>query len=458
MKVSSLINIHLRPELKLLLSHGITKDIFIKFCKENFVGESIDCYLLIQEFKNLINETKEEIDNNKINKLFHKIINEYIEQHSQYEINIDSQTRKRIITKSQQQQLTFTTTENFDIFDKIEFQLLLLLESDVLSRFARSKLWHKFVIENSEIATNCCSLEDLELLKSLKYTKEDIKRKYLSMKEIQFADMVCLDYSCFEYLDGSKDINVYFCTGDTFFEDFGKSNVAKTIGYLPFSAEVVISCLRDFPTVKKIFPTTVLDKNELNEDVNVLYNEMKGSKEDFILPSHSSKYHVKISSIFDLRTNYVCSTVIYFNSKYYFIVKCIEPPETEKEISSGYIYYKDSKRYCQKTIPITSISIHVITPISKDKCHYIHFASGNVGGVFSKIATLNVFKKLLGKVSIKSRETIISVLNEYKLEKYINIRGGYERAKKTIDHFNEAFGITTEACPFPKTFEELQEL
>ncbi|KAL9642351.1 hypothetical protein ABK040_007349 [Willaertia magna] len=515
--VSTVINIHLRPNLESLLSHEITKEIFIKYCKDNFVGESVACYLLIQEFKHLIfinnnnsnnstnnsanddnannstnnqstsnnnsnnNKQQQQLqygDDKKINELVHKIMKEYIREGSEHEINIDSQTRSSIINRMTQF-TTLSTEEKAEFFGDVEFQILLMLASDVLPRFVRSKTWHQFVIENSEIATKCCSLEDLNLMKSLKYTKEDLKRKYLLMKDIQFADMVCLDYSCYEYLVGSKDINVYFCTGDTFFEDFGvgKSNVAKAIGYLPFCAEVVISCLRDPYGTRRIYPTTVFDTNEKNEEIIYLNKEFQTvnleenhltnnndnsdnnstnstNKKDKSLPTELVKYHVQVSSLFDLRTNHVGATVIYYNSKYYYIAKCINNPE---EFPSEYIYYKNGKKYTRQTVPMISISMHVITPISKDKCHYVHFASGNLGGIFTKISTLSVFKKMLGKVSVKSRETLISVLNEFKQERYVCVKDGYERVRKSIELFNEAYGITKE-CPFPKTFEELQEL
>ncbi|KAL9642349.1 hypothetical protein ABK040_007347 [Willaertia magna] len=481
------VNIHLRPNIHLLLEHKVTKELFSEYCKKRFVGESIDCFNLIQEFKNILScnnnkssinninssdlsyenykennhqQLKEQHNNEKereqVDELIHKIMNNYIKEGSEHEINIDSQTRS-LLVKTFDNFTTLTNEKKAEFFEEIEFQILLLLNGDVLPRFVRSKTWHQFIADNSEIATKCCSLEDLYLMKSLKYSLNDLKRRTVTMKDIQFADMVCLDYSCYEYLVGSKDINVYFCTGDTFFEDFGvgKSNVAKAIGYLPFCAEVVISCLRDPYGTKRIYPTTVFDTNEKNEEIIYLNKEFyEVNLEEKTIPTDLSKYHVKVSSLFDLRTNHIGATVIYFNSKYYFITKCIHDPE---EFPSEYIYYKNGKKFCKKTVPMISISMHVITPISKDKCHYVHFASGNLGGIFTKISTLSVFKKMLGKVSVKSRETLINVLNEFKLEKYVNNRVGYERVKKTIELFNEAYGITKE-CPFPKTFEELQEL
>ncbi|KAL9642347.1 hypothetical protein ABK040_007345 [Willaertia magna] len=585
MKVSSIINIHLRPNIHQLLANEKANALFVQYCKDNFAGESIDCYKLIQDYKSSFNKiyntnnnnrrktikltssksistlfekevelqqqessannnnnnnnnsgnnnsgnssggdggnnnsnatsnnsfvnndsnvtinnncnnsdtnnnitttnsgslptattsmtsmatatTAIVIDNNNkkeeeegqeyIKDLLQKIVKEYIKQGSEFEINIDSQTRKITMNKFEKYK-ELSKEEKIEIFSGVEFQILLMLGSDVLPRFARSKLWHKFVTEDSETATECCSLEDLELLKNLKYTKEDMRRTIMTMKDIQFADMVCLDYSCFEYLASSKDINVYFCLGDTFFEDLGigKSNIAKAIGYLPFSAEVVMSCLMDVGALKKIYPTTVLDTNENGEEVKAFSDvQLIACNVEKTLPTSYSKYHVKIASFFDLRTNHCSSCSIYFNSKYYFIVKGIY--DTEQTPTTEYIYYKNGKRKIENTVPMVSISIHVITPISKDKCHYIHFASGNIGGVFTKITTLGIFKKLLGKVSVKSRETLISVLNEFKQEKYINIKDGYERVRESIENFNKVYEIG-EACPFPKTFEEFQEL
>ncbi|KAL9642353.1 hypothetical protein ABK040_007351 [Willaertia magna] len=534
MKVSSIVNIHLRPEIHKLLENELPSRVFINFCKNNYAGESIECFLMMEEYKKLLKEIlppflipekqltvdgwgndlrplqnslqqeyltqnnlqqeeilhiiEENIQNNnttttlqnitnnlqdtntlqnnnldKILKLLQKINTTFILETSEHTINIDSKTR----TSTEQNIYNFTnltTLQKINLFIDVEFQILLMLTSDVLPRFVRSQKWHEFIQKNTEIATKCCSLEDLELLKKLKYTKKDLKRNIVTIKDLQFSEMVCLDYSCFEYLASNKDINVYFCSGDTFFEEslnnhLGKSNIAKTIGYLPFSAEVVISTMMDELAVQKVYPTTIHDKNELNESSTIL-RDIPFNIEEMVnhlnldeLPSIFAKYHVNIGNLFNLRTCYTTASGIYLNNKYYYIVKGIYDP---KRNLNEYIYYKNGKKFCKSTVTMVSISIHVVTPISKDKCHFIHFASGNLGGIFTKISTTGLFKKFLGKVSIKSRETLISVLNEFKEEKYINIKKGYERAKRSFEIYNRVHGVK-EKCPFPETFEELQE-
>ncbi|KAL9642348.1 hypothetical protein ABK040_007346 [Willaertia magna] len=195
MKVSSVVNIHLRPDIHLLLANEKTRSLFIEFCKDNFAYETIRCYFAIKEFKKLINASNNNnnklfnsvtpndnnnysttntflinIDNNNNNnttttsidnhntenntiidtnynnqlnnnkteeeelKILQKIVELYIEEGSEFEINIDSQTRRKVIFQ-------ITNYTNFltingltfkeNIFSEVEFQILLILNGDI---------------------------------------------------------------------------------------------------------------------------------------------------------------------------------------------------------------------------------------------------------------------------------------------------------------------------------------
>ncbi|KAL9642329.1 hypothetical protein ABK040_007327 [Willaertia magna] len=58
-KAGSIINIHLRPNISKLLLNNKASAVFTEYCEENYVGESVACYKLINQFKsNLSNLLK----------------------------------------------------------------------------------------------------------------------------------------------------------------------------------------------------------------------------------------------------------------------------------------------------------------------------------------------------------------------------------------------------------------
>jgi len=410
-------------------------------------------------------EIKHEKQYEKLHEFFMQMIETYFTEGSGKEINIDGFSRKQILDHSDISPSKFIHdldyTSKYYMFDRVELQLLLLLKGDVLPRFSQSDMWQNFVLENGDIANDCCYPEDLEKMKSLRYTKFDFEREQVTQKELDFCDMVAGDISSLKHMLGSNDLSVFFSKGDQFVDQqdvgVGAFNMSKAVGFLPFPAEVVLAAECSPFAIKKFLPTTIFDQNDKGEELPFLDLPEKKSVEkgSGVYPSWVTKFTVNFGPIFDKRTSYAAGSLFYVNGRYIIVNKAIFNPAKYK---ASFTRYSEKKDELQETKAVNSlvISIHVMTPISKDKCHFVHLAVLNVGGLLNPLAG-KLYKQTVGKVSSQQQITTIKELTEMKQQRYLPIEDGYQRAKEFLTLTLKANGKDfRKDCPFPRTFEQFQ--
>ncbi|KAG2392428.1 hypothetical protein C9374_012680 [Naegleria lovaniensis] len=402
----------------------------------------------------------------------HDILKKYIKEDSEYGINIDGLTRNNLLKHN-----LFSSVENFkqvgiyewetalSIFNQVELQLILLLKSDVLPRFSQSEKWQHFVLQNGELADSCCYAEDLERVERLKFRKQDFMREYVSQKEIDFCEMAAGDMSCLQHMLGTIDLSVFISKGHQFVDSedvgVGSFNFAKVVGFLPFSAEIVVSAQCSTFATKKFLPTTKYDalSEDGSEDPFLKNCEMidpMTTNEKDAFPSWWVKFNIEYPNPFGMRTSYAAGSVFFVNGKYITVNKGILNPE---KFPSIYTYLKkNGKLTSKKTTNALMTSIYVTTPVSRGRCHNVHFAIIHTSGVLLNFIAGRLYKHNISKIINQGQQTTIKEILELKKDRYQNIEDGYLRARKYLGLTLEKMGKRLETdCPFPSSFQQLQE-
>ncbi|KAF0973423.1 hypothetical protein FDP41_008127 [Naegleria fowleri] len=399
-----------------------------------------------------------------------EIMDNFLRNGADSEINIDGQSKHRLFgnaaLQNMQSYIDMDLLVKYILFDQVELELLLLVKEDILPRFAQSEIWQNFVLENGDVANSCCYPEDVEKVLKLRYRKEDLLREYITQKDLDFSEMAASDMSCLKHMLDVNSLNIFSTKGDQFvdIQDIGMGGFtnAKIIGFLPFSAEVVISGHCSGYAMTKFVPTTLFDQDKEGKIVSFREHEFeqidfsKESNKD-VYPSWLTKFSVKYPRPFTNRTCYAAGTCVYVKGRYIMINKAILNPE---KYPSEYIYRdsKKSKMKKKKTTNSLFVSIHVVTPVAKEKCHFVNLLLLNTGGFLNILAEALLEQSL--KVCSQQQMTMISELNEMKKDRYAMIEDGYLQAKRFISLSLAKFGktiSTAEGCTFPQTFEEFQK-
>ncbi|KAG2378202.1 hypothetical protein C9374_008345 [Naegleria lovaniensis] len=382
-----------------------------------------------------------------------QMVENYIKDGAPYGINVDGSTKRHIENHESLASMNRFTFDmdfmsKYNLFNRVELQLLLLIKGDVLPRFAQSELWQEFVLKNGKLADACCYPEDLQRVEQLKYRKADFLREFITNKDLEFSEMAAGDMSCLQHMLGSEDLSVFFSKGHQFVDTnevgVGPFNLAKVIGFLDFPAEVVVAAQCSTYATKKFLPTTKFDQTLEGVEMPFLPHEYEvvdfsDESKKHIYPSWLTKFNVAFPKPFGMRTCYAAGYL------------------ERRQVSSCYKYLKkNGKMGSKKTTNSLFISVHVTTPVSKDRCHNIHLAVMNAGGFLNILAAM-LYKQTVGKVSAQGQSNTIHEMNELKKDRYQNIEDGYNRAKHflslTLQRMGKTLGVD---CPFPHSFDRLQ--
>ncbi|KAG2379123.1 hypothetical protein C9374_007761 [Naegleria lovaniensis] len=400
--------------------------------------------------------------------LMREILDTFLMNEAESEINIDGQSKYRLLGNAAllnlQSYIEMDLMTKYTLFDQVELELLLLVKEDILPRFAQSEEWQNFVLEHGDIANSCCYPEDVKKVLKLRYRKEDLLREYISQKDIDFSEMAASDMSCLKHMLDINGLNIFSTKGDQFvdLQDIGMGGFtnAKIIGFLPFAAEVVISGHCSGYAMTKFVPTTLFDQD--HEGKIIPFREHEFEHVDFsnelnkdVYPSWLTKFSVKYPRPCSKRTCYAAGTCVFVKGRYIMINKSVLNPD---KYPSEYIFCKNSKMKKEKTTNSLFVSIHVVTPVAKEKCHFVNLLLLNTGG-FLNILAESMLKQSL-KVCSQQQMTMIEELNVMKKDRFALIEDGYNRARQFISLSLAKFGKTigtAEGCTFPQTFEEFQK-
>lgn len=264
------------------------------------------------------NDDKERQLQEKVYYCVLQMIDNYLKDGAPSGINVDGSSKRQILNNDSLASLNRFTHDldfmtKYNLFNRVELQLLLLIKGDVLPRFAQSEMWQQFVLQNGKLADSCCYPEDLQKVERLKYRKADFLREYITNKDLEFSEMAAGDMSCLQHMLGSSDLSVFFSKGRQFVDTeevgFGTFNMAKVVGFLPFPAEVVVSAQCSAYATKKFLPTTKFDENSQGIETPFLPHEYElidfsDDSKKHIYPSWLTKFNVAFPKPFGMRTCY----------------------------------------------------------------------------------------------------------------------------------------------------------
>ncbi|KAJ3433475.1 leucine-rich repeat isoform f [Anaeramoeba flamelloides] len=118
-----------------IIQHQSCLDAFSKFLKNEFAEENLMFYYVIKSFKKI------EVEKSQlINVAVKTIVENYISTNSQYEINIDYQIRKDILTKIDKNQ-----NIDLSIFDQAMIQIFEMLKKDSYPKFIKSTYYQELI-------------------------------------------------------------------------------------------------------------------------------------------------------------------------------------------------------------------------------------------------------------------------------------------------------------------------
>lgn len=252
------------------------------------------------------------------------------------------------------------------------------------------------------------------------------------------------------------DIMIFVSKGKQFIDEksfnIGKFVAHKSIGYLNFSAEIIITCLQNPYFIQKIMPSTIFDKDENgNDSIFIGYNRNGGNLENGTFPTYYCKFHILFGNLFDIRTTTAANTVFYLNGKYIFISRSVI---NEELYPNSIKIFKNGKLKEKKTIESLMINIYIVTKISDQKCHFIQFTLSNMKGVLNILANA-FFSKTVGKVAQNQRESITQEILQSKQQRFENMRETFNLTHEWLNLVSKTMNMPP-SNSFPNTFEEFQ--
>ena len=122
------------------------------------------------------------------------IISQYLSPNSPTALTVDLESKREILSNTNLLSLEGflswpSISDKIVLFEKIELEILLLLNNEIIPKFSRSDDWLNFVKEDYESALRCCYLEDIAQLDRIKFTKQDFMRDAITMKDLEVAEM-----------------------------------------------------------------------------------------------------------------------------------------------------------------------------------------------------------------------------------------------------------------------------
>ncbi|KAL9655458.1 hypothetical protein ABK040_011853 [Willaertia magna] len=468
-----------RPVFEKIISLELTKTIFYEYCKSQFVDESFDCLIKVSEFLQFLKGERKSDDFDTFKKNLQFIVSTYIVENAPKQTNIDhfskseitklytkftenflktnediaaltTQTTQDTVQQSQTEETATTIpylSQWIELFRNIEFQLLLLLKTDVFPRFVRDEKWIHFVNANKDRAKEWADEEDLNVLEEIKYKRKHLEYSFFSDQDLRFIDWVTEDQSCFQLIskDATANLAVYLSSGKEFIDEkdvnFGSYGCLKVLGYLPFPAELMVHTFT-CPRFNRL-----LHENMIIETPTFLREEMNHSTlEDGVkqYPYRIGRAHFKFG-LLGLRSIISVASTFYYKGKYCCLMR------GSLDDSFDHSYHENGKKVKSSTRMCT-ISICCFSPISPTKCHYIQTTLVNPGGILAKLSGV-LTKKMAGDWGrdISNKINIMKIMIEEDLE---GMQEHYDRTVENIMAFSKASGEKVDENIFPKSFEE----
>ncbi|KAL9657270.1 hypothetical protein ABK040_011490 [Willaertia magna] len=467
-----------KPVFDKIISLDLTKTIFYEYCKSQFVEESLDCLINVSKFLSFLREPERKNgDFEKFIKQLDFIVKNFILEDAPKQTNIDAFVKSEISTLYKLNSNTLhynnnnnnnrnsnssnnsnnsnnnhniiipNVTEWIKLFKSVEFQLLLLLKTDVFPRFVRDQKWINFVNENKERAKEWADEEDLNVLEEIKYKRKHFEYSFFSDHDLRFIDWVTEDQSCFQLVnkDANANLSIYLSSGKEFVDEkdvnFGSYGCLKVVGYLPFPAELMVHTFTCPRFNRLLHENMIIESSSfLTEDMN--YKVLENGVKQY--PYRVGRGHFKYG-LLGLRSIISVASTFFYKGKYC----CLVRGSLDEKYDHNY-YVGDKK--VKNTTRMCTISICCFAPISPTKCHFIQTTLVNPGGLLAKVSGM-LTKKMAsdwGK-DISNKIKVMKIMIEEDLD---GMEEHYFKTVENIIAFSKATGEKYNEDAFPKSFEE----
>jgi len=137
-----------KSELRHILSHPKSKEVFVKHCEKEYASENVEFWLSVKKFRSLesqlnqafLSKEAKAATRKKLLEKYGKLIYEkFVANNSNQMINIDSQERSELIKAFESGKL------DFSMFNRAQQEIYALMQTDNYSRFKESITFHKLL-------------------------------------------------------------------------------------------------------------------------------------------------------------------------------------------------------------------------------------------------------------------------------------------------------------------------
>ena len=331
-----------------------------------------------------------------------------------------------------------STPQKLQLFDAVEYELLLSLMGDVFSRFIASEEWREWRQQHKDEAKRI-RRDDIFFER---ISQQDFARDHLLGKDFQLYRVI---ENLYDFMETKEGMSIYWGSADPLLEEDsplkGKFSLVKYSGYVDCPAEWVMTCMSEDDFLAESMPHMLYDR-DVNGHTENHFKFLENSKPEF--PSFLYTNHLMVGKIWDIRTTHLVESIIYRNGVYIQVAKTV----CNDNFSSTHTTYENGILKSKKTIQAQYYMFFICAPIGHNRCHVTSIFTINAGGVLGQ-----VYKQSTEVLTLLYRTMLMEQAGKWRREKK-KLAVGHGVVKACLEASMRAEGGSLRDTTYPETLEE----